>query len=85
MGAVNPGGMGGYTMSASLLQFQVREIMLSKLYALSQAGAWSNVGEPKHDMAFLPNSAQQDCQRREGVWPGSSVDAPTPSPPPLPG
>ena len=36
-----------------LSQFQVRDIMLSELHALSQAGTWGNVEKPKHDMAFL--------------------------------
>ena len=40
-------------ISAPLLQFQVREIMLSELYALSQAGAWGDVEISKHDMALL--------------------------------
>ena len=52
MGPINPGGM-GVTQSAPLSQFQVREIMLSELHALSQAGAWDDVEKPKCDMAFL--------------------------------
>ena len=33
--------------------FQVREIILSELYAISQAGTWGDIQKPKHNMAFL--------------------------------
>ena len=67
-----------------LSEFQVREIMLSELYVLSQAGAWGNVEKPKHDMAFLLIVPDKTIKRERVFWPGSSVGTPAPSPPPLP-
>ena len=52
-GSHQPRQNGHHTISAPLSHFQVREIKLLELYALSQAGAWGNVEKPKHDMIFL--------------------------------
>ena len=86
MGAINPGSMRGHhdlcppfcsskwerSCFQSYMPYpkQVHEVTCRKTQA------WYGIS---------PNSTRQDHQRREGVWPGSSVDAPTPSPPPLHG
>ena len=48
-------------------QFQVREITLSQLHALSQAGAWGDIEKPKHVMAF-PLIVLDKIIKRERVF-----------------
>ena len=44
---------GSHDLCPPLLQFKVREIMLSELYALSPTGTWGKAEKFKHDMAIL--------------------------------
>ena len=45
-------GWGSHNL-CPLSHIQVREITMSQLYALSQAGAWGDIEKPKHDIVFL--------------------------------
>ena len=69
-----------HDLCPSSSQFQVREMTKLELLALSHAGAWGYI-ETQAQHGVSSNSARQDHRGREGVQPGSSMDAPTPSMP----